>query len=391
MALKPVKVSQLNGYIKRILQTDPILGNVSVIGEISNLKYHSSGHVYLTLKDETSKVNCFLPNDYVKNLHYELADGMEVTASGSISVYDRGGTYSLYIRDIAVEGIGSLSAAFEKVKQKLEGEGFFSPLHKKALPFFPKKVAVVTSPTGAAVRDIIKIITGRNRCVDILVYPCLVQGLEAAADISAAIDDVNQRFPEVDVMIVGRGGGSMEELWPFNEEIVARSIFASQIPVISAVGHETDFTIADFVADLRAETPTAAAQRAVPDILELKSSCRGKLELLRLNLHRKVQNSESAVQRYRKQELVRLLKSRTELYQLYVKGAKERLEAYNPVAVMQRGYSVLTDSHGKLISGAGSVKKGDPVSVLLPDGTLYCQVTDIQQKEQERKGEERNP
>ena len=265
MAVKPVKVSQLNGYIKRVLQSDPLLGNVSVIGEISNLKYHGSGHVYFTLKDEASKISCFLPYEYRKDLRYELSDGMEIIATGYIYLYERGGTYSLNVREIAVEGVGNLMAAFERLKDKLSKEGLFDENYKKPIPFFPRKIAVITSETGAAVRDIIKIIRSRNNIVDVLVYPCLVQGPGAAAEIADAIEAVNRLFPETDTIIVGRGGGSLEELWAFNEEIVARSIFASRIPVISAVGHETDFTIADFVADKRAETPTAAAQMAAPD------------------------------------------------------------------------------------------------------------------------------
>ena len=268
MAIKPVSVSQLNGYIKRILQTDPLLGNVSVVGEVSNLKYHGSGHVYFTLKDANSKISCFLPHDRAEALRYELSEGMEITASGYIYLYERGGSYSLNIRDIEVAGLGNLAIAFEKLKSKLEAEGLFDPAKKKAIPSFPEKIAVVTSETGAAVRDILKIIKNRNNYVDVLIYPVLVQGPAAAGEIAAAINHINEKWPDTDTIITGRGGGSMEELWAFNEEIVARAIYASAIPVISAVGHETDFTIADFVADRRAETPTAAAHMAVPDINE---------------------------------------------------------------------------------------------------------------------------
>ena len=258
MALKPISVSQLNGYIKRILQTDPILGNVSVIGEISNLKFHGSGHIYFSLKDANSKINCFLPMDQRKYLRFELSEGMEITASGYLYLYERGGSYSLNIRDINVEGRGNLDLAFEQLKNRLEQEGLFDERYKKKLPLFPEKIAVVTSETGAAVRDIIKTIKSRNCMTDIIVFPCLVQGKQAGADIAKTIAKVNDLYPEIDVMIVGRGGGSKEELWAFNEEVVARSIFLSEIPVISAVGHETDFSISDWVADVRAATPTAA-------------------------------------------------------------------------------------------------------------------------------------
>ena len=270
MGLKPIRVGQLNNYIGRVLKTDPILGNVSVIGEISNLKFHSSGHVYFSLKDETSKINCFLSSSNLEHITCPMEEGMEIVASGFISVYERGGYYSLNIRDMEVNGEGQLAIQFEKLKAKLEKEGLFAPEHKKPLPEFPSKIAVVTSETGAAVRDIIRTIKNKNDYVDILVYPVLVQGPAAAQDIAGAIRDINENYKDVDVIITGRGGGSMEELWAFNEEVVARSIFASEIPVISAVGHETDFTISDFTADFRAATPTAAAELAVPDTGKLR-------------------------------------------------------------------------------------------------------------------------
>ena len=249
MAIKPIKVSQLNSYIKRVLQLDPLLSNVSVIGEVSNLKKHSSGHVYFTMKDEASKVNCFLPNDVLNNLNFELAEDMEITASGHIYLYERGGTYSLNVKDIKIEGLGNLGIAFENLKKKLAEEGLFDDKLKKQIPFFPRNIAVVTSETGAAINDIITIIKKRNNVVNILIYPVLVQGPNAAREISKAIDEINDKLSYFDLIITGRGGGSMEELWAFNEEVVARSIFNSKIPVISAVGHETAFTISDFVAD----------------------------------------------------------------------------------------------------------------------------------------------
>ena len=259
MGLKPIRVGQLNNYIGRVLKTDPILGNVSVIGEISNLKFHGSGHVYFSLKDEASKVNCFLAASNLERISCPMEEGMEIIASGYISVYERGGYYSLNIRDIEVNGEGQLAIQFEKLKAKLEKEGLFAAENKKLLPAFPSKIAVVTSETGAAVRDIIRTIKNKNDYVDILVYPVLVQGPAAAKDIADAITDINENYRDIDVIIKGRGGGSMEELWAFNEEMVARSIFASEIPVISAVGHETDFTISDFTADFRAATPTRAS------------------------------------------------------------------------------------------------------------------------------------
>ncbi|MBR0596620.1 exodeoxyribonuclease VII large subunit [Sinanaerobacter chloroacetimidivorans] len=411
MAMKPVKVSQLNGYIKRILQSDPLLGNVSVVGEISNLKLHSTGHVYFTLKDESSKVNCFLGAEYVKDIRYELADGMEIVVNGYIYLYERGGTYSLNVREITVEGIGNLSAAFERLKEKLSKEGLFDEKYKKPIPFFPAKVAVITSETGAAVKDIIKIIKSRNNIVDVVIYPCLVQGPGAAGDISRAIREVNRLFPEVDTIILGRGGGSLEELWAFNEEIVARSIFDSKIPVISAVGHETDFTISDFVADKRAETPTAAAQMAVPDINALKEYCRQKGNQLQHTMERFIKYMELRVTNYNIEHLQMSLKNRLHIQLSKIEGVrkdidiclrnkmtelerntekcKSDLEAFHPVNIMKRGYAAILDQDGKLTGSAEHFATGDKLTAVLQDGVLECEVFEIR-REQYGKTESKN-
>lgn len=399
MALKPIRVSQVNSYIKRILQSDPILGNVPVIGEISNLKYHGSGHVYFTLKDENSKINCFLSADNLRHIRYELTDGMEITAAGFISVYERGGYYSLNVRDIIVEGTGNLSIAFQQLKDKLEKEGLFAPEHKKPIPFFPKKIAVLTSETGAAVRDVIKIIKSRNNIVDVLVYPCLVQGPAAAADIAEALDEVNLLFPEVDTIIVGRGGGSMEELWAFNEEVVARSIFRSRIPVISAVGHETDFTIADFVADRRAETPTAAAQLAAPDIEALKgfvddtkavmsqglervirhlelriNAC--NMDALSMRLQNRLRQSEMTVEAF-KQELKSGVKEKMMALEHRLERLYLQLEGRNPSRILELGYGIVLDSAGQPAASAKGFDPGDGLTVVLRDGRVSCTVLEV--------------
>ncbi len=243
MALKPVSVTQLNEYISRVLTTDPLLGNIRVTGEITNLKYHSTGHVYFSIADENSKINCFFPVSYVKNLRIKLYDGLKVIINGYINVYKKGGTYTLFVRSIESCGEGDLAAAFELLKKKLDAEGLFAQEHKKPIPAFPRKIGIVTSETGAALQDILKIIKGRTSLVDILIFPVLVQGPDAAADIASALDRINETFHDIDTLIVGRGGGSAEDLWPFNEECVARAIYRSRIPVISAVGHEIDFTI----------------------------------------------------------------------------------------------------------------------------------------------------
>lgn len=399
MAMKPVRVSQLNGYIKRILQTDPLLGNVSVMGEISNLKFHGSGHVYFSMKDESSKLNCFLPSERVQDLRYQLSEGMEITASGYIYLYERGGSYSLNIRDIEVAGVGNLSLAFEELKKKLEAEGLFDPKHKQKIPFFPEKIAVVTSETGAAVRDILKIIRSRNNYVDVLIYPVLVQGPAAAGEIAAAISELNEKMPEIDAIIAGRGGGSMEDLWAFNEEIVARSIFASKIPVISAVGHETDFTIADFVADRRAETPTAAAHMAVPDLGELKAYVSDLKKNLRLSL--------DACLRYKETQLAALdliafrrdLESRIVMEQMridhiktenlrqvtdLVAGYEKRtelqmaaLQSLDPRAIMGRGYAAVTNQAGIMVGSIDQLRPQEDLTLVLKDGQAGCTVNQI--------------
>jgi exodeoxyribonuclease VII large subunit len=397
MGLKPVKVSQLNSYIKRILQTDPILGNVSVTGEISNLKFHNSGHVYFSLKDEKSRINCFLPSGNVQAALDSLEEGNEVIASGYIYLYERGGSYSLNVKILESAGRGDLAAAFEKLKAKLEKEGVFDSAHKKQLPPFPKKIAVVTSPAGAAVRDIVKIITSRNNCTDVLIYPVLVQGPDAAADIAHAIDDLNRNHRDVDIIITGRGGGSMEELWAFNEECVARSIYASDIPVISAVGHETDFTIADFAADFRAETPTAAAQMAVPDTGELTEYIYSLGEEMRRNLRMVCEDRRKNLEMLNPMVFARDLRGRAALEQLtadniaadmesriraLTDSLKHRVElmhevvvSANPQSILNRGYSIVTDSSGNIVKSADSLQTGQSIEIRLAEGKAYADVS----------------
>lgn len=376
MAIKPITVSQLNGYIKRILQSDPLLGNVSVIGEISNLKYHGSGHVYFTLKDATSKINCFLPSEQLNSLRFELAEGLEITAVGFLYVYERGGSYSLNIKDIIVEGKGNLSIAFDRLKDKLQKEGLFDEKYKKQIPPFPKTIAIITSETGAAVRDIIQIIRQRNNIINIIVYPCLVQGPDAARDISSAIDDVNRRLPEVDVIITGRGGGSIEELWAFNEEVVARSIFLSRIPIISAVGHETDFTIADFVSDRRAATPTEAAQLVSPDSIVLRQAIEMKREGLRRTLLQSVQYQELRMEKL-SMELSHGIQNKILTLHRVLDQWKALLTSRNPYEIMELGYGAILNKEGQLAKGVDSFERGDSLTVIFKDGKINCYVEEI--------------
>lgn len=396
MALKPVKVSQLNSYIKRILQSDPILGNISVIGEISNLKFHSSGHVYFSLKDEDSKVSCFLPAGNVGRIDFPLKEGIEVTAHGYIYLYERGGSYSINIRDMESAGQGNLAAAFEKLKSKLQNEGLFSQEFKKPIPTFPYKVAVVTSPTGAAVRDILKIIKQKNDIVDIMIYPVLVQGPGAPGEIADAINDINDNHTDVDVIITGRGGGSAEELWAFNDENVARSIFASKIPVISAVGHETDFTIADFVADLRAETPTAAAEKAVPDTRELREYTDSLFNENRRYLRMILENRKRLLQSLDPKVFGRDLQSRVAMDHMRTDSIMEdmderirsmikekkyllsiikgTLDGADPKAILKKGYSVVTDEDGNIIKDASILKPDQIINIEAATGHAQARV-----------------
>jgi exodeoxyribonuclease VII large subunit len=402
MAMKPIGVSQLNAYIKRVLQTDPLLNQVAVLGEISNLKYHDSGHIYFSLKDQGGKINCFLPSSIAQGISFELEDGMEIVAFGSVSVFERGGYYSLQIKSIEISGIGDLGAAFEALKKKLLNEGLFDASHKKPIPSFPSKIAILTAQTGAAIQDMIKIITGRNHVVNLLIIPVLVQGPGAAESISEGIRQVNRLFPEVDAMIVGRGGGSIEELWAFNEESVAREIYASKIPVISAVGHETDITIADFVADVRAETPTAAALLAVPDTKELRIYLDFMNSKLQENLQYWIDKKTERLSRldldtFRKGILVRIelltlrgLKQKEQIQQqiekyvdrLYTQLEQNRLilEHLNPKAIMGRGYAAVTSEDGTLITSTVGLKIEDTISVILRDGTADASITRIARK-----------
>ena len=288
MDITPITVEQLNTYIKNKIDGDEFLNNVYVKGEISNFKLHYTGHMYFTLKDEHSLIKCIMFKSYTPHLSFMPKDGMKVMILGSVSVFERDGVYQIYAKAMKQDGIGSLYEAFEKMKAKLETEGLFDSSHKKEIPKFPKTIGVLTASTGAVIRDIINVSTRRNPNTYIRLFPVPVQGPGAAEEIARGIRIMNDKNL-ADVLIIGRGGGSLEDLWPFNEEIVARAIYNSKIPIISAVGHETDFTIADFVADLRAPTPSAAAELANPDIFELKDKINTYKQRSRLALKKKLE------------------------------------------------------------------------------------------------------
>ena len=383
MALKPITVTQLNHYISRVLTTDPLLGNLTVTGEISNLKYHSSGHLYFSISDENSKINCFFPAQYARGLHYELGDGLAVIIHGYLNVYKKGGTYTLFIRSIEIAGEGNLAMAFQMLKEKLDAEGLFDPAHKKPIPRFPRRIGIVTSNTGAAVRDIIKIIESRTSLTDMIVVPVLVQGSEAAADIAATIDMINRDFDDIDTLIVGRGGGSMEDLWAFNEEIVARAIYRSRIPVISAVGHEIDFTIADFVADRRAETPTAAAEMAVPDIRELMQRAESWQNSLMADLKKKVSYADLRAEKMFA-EMRHVLQGRVNAYRHELESCRLLLDENHPYRVLRKGYAVLEDAAGRNLASIGDLRDGQSYRLKLKDGSATFRVTELAVTKEER-------
>lgn len=357
--------------------TDPVLGNIAVTGEISNLVNHRSGHVYFTLKDANSRLNCFLASDKISKLRFILSEGMEIIVYGNVSVYERGGTYSLNVRDVDISGQGALSIAFENLKEKLLKEGIFDSSHKKELPLFPKKIVVITSPTGAAVRDIITTIKKKSTLVNILVYPCLVQGTQAAQSIADAIVNVNITFSDADLIILGRGGGSLEDLWAFNEEIVARAVFQSNIPIISAVGHETDMVISDFVADIRAATPTAAAEAAVADTANATTKL-STLDPSRLgyDLIRKIDAFTEKCTNL-KERADSVLKLRLQEASNKLKLCALDLELSNPLNMLERGYAVVSKENGEWIVSSRVVHVNDKLLLVMKDGIIRCKVEGV--------------
>jgi len=398
MKLKVFTVAQVNNYIKRILQSDPIISNISVSGELSNIKYHGSGNVFLTLKDENSKISCFISYQNIQSLRYTLEDGMKVTAVGYIFLYDKNGTYSLNIKDIEIEGSGNLHLAFEKLKAKLSEEGLFKQEIKKEISFFPKRIAVVTSETGAAVRDIITTIKKKNDFVDVVIFPSLVQGDYAGLEIAKNIDLINEKYSSVDTIITGRGGGSLEELWAFNEEVVARSIYKSKIPIISAVGHETDFSISDFVADYRAATPTAAAEKAVPNTNDLKKRIEDLRNKNKDCIEKTITDKEMHFKKHDFSVLSRLIENNTTMKEYAIDtmlndimsfknnmitkldNSLEKnhngLENLSPIRIMESGYSIMQDSNGKIVKSIDEIQKDDIIDIMLTDGNLNAKILD---------------
>lgn len=392
-----ITVSQLNNYIKRYVDNNANLSGLYIKGEISNFKRHSSGHLYLTLKDSGSVLKCVMFQSYANKLKFNPEDGLNVIAMGRVSVYEAGGAYQLYIENLVPDGKGELYAAYEQLKANLQELGYFDTSLKKPLPKYPKCVGVITSPQGAAIKDILSVLARRFPLADVLIYPAQVQGIGASETIVRGIEYFNISM-EPDVLIIGRGGGSIEDLWAFNERSVADAIYLSKIPIISAVGHETDFTIADFVADMRAPTPSAAAEIAVPDISELNKTLEkytaNIANLLRNTVKIKRNNLESLLKYDIKMLLTHYIDDKriyvddaaTELDKSYDKVVLNKrnffhtmcaqLEALSPLKVLGRGYSVARTERG-IIASVSDVSVGDNVNITVSDGTIECMVKKI--------------
>ena len=394
MKYNAVTVTQLNKYLKDKFDEDENLNAILVKGEISNFKNHYTGHLYFTLKDENSLIKCIMFKSYAEKLNFKPKDGMKVMVFGTVSVFERDGVYQIYVKSMMEDGIGDLHEQFEQLKAKLEKEGLFEQTHKKAIPLYPKVVGVLTSQTGAVIRDIINVSTRRNPNVYIKLLPVPVQGPGAAEQIADKIRIMNEK-KLADVLIIGRGGGSLEDLWPFNEEIVARAIYDSEIPIISAVGHETDFTIADFVADLRAPTPSAAAELAVPDIFEVKQkiinyqnrsklALKKKIEIMKLRFEkvmksrvftdpmRKIMDDSIILDDYMKRLENAMKEIKTENKNKYIELVT-KLDSISPLKTLIRGYS-LTEKDGQIIKKASQIDKGDIITIKFSDGKKNAEV-----------------
>lgn len=391
-------VSQVTNYLRALLDSDEILAQVLVEGEISNFTHHSSGHMYFTLKDAHSRLRCVMFRSKAASLQFAPQAGMRVIAQGNISVYERDGQYQLYVNSLRPAGQGRLYIAFLELKEKLEREGLFDSERKRALPFLPQTIGIATSPTGAALQDLLSIIGRRCPRVNILVAPTVVQGVEAPASIVRSIELLGQ-VPEVDVIIVGRGGGSIEELWAFNDERVARAIYNCPKPVISAVGHETDFTIADFVADYRAATPSAAAEVVVPVLAELEqalSAWQNRLlttmqnsllrrtqwanslsaRLLRHHPERKLENMAQTLDIFQ-ERLQRAMTDKLEWGATQIQTSAASLHALSPLAVLARGYTITLNQAGEVIRQPQQVAVGDMLETVVNQGRIYSQVISV--------------
>ena len=418
---KYLTVGALTRYIKYKIDSDEHLKTVFLKGEISNFKMHSTGHMYFSIKDETSKINAIMFSRNAKNITFTPQEGTKVLVMGRISVYESTGNYQIYVEEMLEDGVGNLYIAFEKLKEKLSKEGLFDEKYKKKIPKIPKKIGIITAPTGAAIKDILSTIKRRFPICETILFPSLVQGEFASEDIVKKLKIANTY--DLDVIILGRGGGSIEDLWPFNEEIVAREIFASHIPIISAVGHEVDFTIADFVADLRAPTPTGAAEMAVPNMVDIINHIKQLSIRLNENINKKLNFQKLLLEKYsnsfiiknpmimidnkkqkidlQKETITRILNQKLEnnknildkikhnyllnnpttLYKekiILLNTLIEKLELVNPLGILKRGYS-LTSQDNKVITSIKNINKEKPLLIKMQDGEIEAKITKIKE------------
>jgi len=400
MFIKVITVTALNGYIKKIIDSDFILNNANVKGELSNVKLHSSGHIYFSLKDEFGKVNCVMFKSQASKLAITPRDGMNVIIRGRVSVYEKGGAYQVYCDSMETDGEGQLYLAFQKLKEKLEKQGLFDEVHKKNIPSFPMRIGVITSQTGAAIKDIINVATRRNINVNMLIYPALVQGVNASAEIEQGIKYFNS-VKGVDLIIIARGGGSIEELWAFNEENLAYAIYNSKIPIITGVGHETDFTIADFASDYRAPTPSAAAEIAVRNLKDLNNEIKTLRELLLRSVESKVTKEYNKVNLLSKtlkvnnplnfivNQYTRIdnlkdnlnykFNSRISLEKQKLSKLNALLHAHNPLNVLTKGYAVLQNDENEVISEINELKNIKDVKITLKDGSALFKLSNLEE------------
>ncbi|MBU5590749.1 exodeoxyribonuclease VII large subunit [Clostridium sp. MSJ-4] len=395
MYIKTLTVTAVNSYVKKIIDNDLILNNLKIKGEVSNFKRHSSGHLYFTLKDESSKISCVMFRDYAKFLDVEMVDGLRVEIKGKIKVYQKDGSYQLYCEEVKKQGLGDLYAAFLELKENLEKEGLFKLEHKKPLPIYPKKVGIITSSTGAAIRDIINVAKRRNAYIDMIIYPSLVQGDEASKDVIKGIKYF-EKNNDVEVVIIARGGGSIEELWAFNDEELAREIYNAKIPIITGVGHEVDYTIADFVSDLRAPTPSAAAEIVFPNYYEIEKNIHINYIKLKQSIDSTLSEKKNQINLLKKiielnspmNYIVNEYKNISDLNDRLNSGIKRKvldeknrlgymidlLNAHNPLKVLNKGYTLIKDENGNLIKNSKDLKDEDLVEILFRDGKINAKI-----------------
>lgn len=397
MDVKVYSVSSLNKYIKMVFDKDSFLNNVSIKGEITNFKAYSSGHLYFTLKDEAASIKCVMFKGYASAVNFKLADGLSVIISGQISSYERDGIYQLYAKSVKKDGIGDLYTQYEELKEKLKNEGLFDDRYKKKIPFLPSRVGVITSPSGAVIRDIINVSKRRYDKVNLLIYPAAVQGVTTADNVVAGIKELNKPIHNLSVIIIARGGGSFEDLFWFNDEKIARAIFESKLPIISAVGHETDFTICDFVSDLRAPTPSAAAELVYPSKIELLS----KLDMVSSRLKRGIvvyiDRKKAQLETVKKQRLEKIPRDNIAKASINIDNIMSKLkifmdkkidntkqvvgkqiallDSYSPLKTLARGYSTVQNEAGKVIANVKDVNVKDKIVIRVIDGKINAVVT----------------